>query len=90
MWLPVAVTGAELGKKEFVEARSPELDQALKRQRLPSADTLIPSDTRKSLFEISRYRPLTACVLFERLVTQLLTTSCNHYLYFNFCCMMLC
>ena len=58
VWYPAAVAGAELGKKEFVESRNPELDLALKKQRIPSAETL-PSDTRKSLSEISLLRPLT-------------------------------
>ena len=53
--MPCAVTAAlaeaELGKKESMESWSPELDQALKKQRIAPAETLPPavvaSETRK-------------------------------------------
>jgi len=73
VWFTAAVAEAELGKKESVESRSAELNVALKRQRVPSAETL-PPDTRKTLVEILLDHPLTICVLCLA-VTHLLLLS---------------
>jgi len=62
VWFTAAVAEAELGKKDSVESRSAELSLALKRQRIPSADTL-PPDTCKTLVEVLLDHPLMIYVL---------------------------